>query len=141
MKKIKFTLLSLLSVLFLFSCSSDDDKGIDTSKLLGKWYIYSITENGTENLYENDCEDMKDYLNFKSTGFVDNIMYEYDETSFVCIPYNDPASYNVSGNKIYITYEGEAGEDAELIWTVQTLNDNSLIVKELDGIRVKFTRN
>ncbi len=140
MKKIKFTLLSVFAVMFLFSCSSDDDKGIDTGKLLGKWYIYSITENGIEDLYENDCDDSRDYLNFKSNSFVDNIIYEYDETYFICIPYNDPASYTISGKRIFIIYEGETGEE-ELIWDITTLNDNSLIVKELDGTIVKLTRN
>ncbi len=37
MKNIKFTLLSVFTVLFLFSCSSDDNGGgIDTNLLLGK---------------------------------------------------------------------------------------------------------
>ena len=127
--------------MFLFSCSSDDNGGsIDTQKLLGKWYFYSVTENGVEHLYENDCDDSRDYLNFKSNSFVDNIIYEYDETYFMCISYNDPASYTISGKRIFIIYEGETGEE-ELIWDITTLNDNSLIVKELDGTTVKLTRN
>ncbi|MFA7446517.1 MAG: hypothetical protein WCY89_11270 [Flavobacteriaceae bacterium] len=55
MKKIKFTLLSVVAVLFLFSCSSDDNAGgVDTSNLLGKWYFYSVTDNGIEELYDHD---------------------------------------------------------------------------------------
>lgn len=141
MKKIKFTLLSVFTVLFLFSCSSDDNGGsIDTQKLLGKWYFYSLTENGEEELYDHDGSPQcgEDYLNFKSNGTLDDVMYEYYDQ---CYSYEDQATYSVSGNTLTMIYEDENGEeDYTVVCAVKTLNDTTLIL-ELNGDKVKFVRN
>lgn len=141
MKKIKFTLLSVFAVMFLFSCSSDDDnKGIDTTKLLGKWYYYSITDNGVEELYDHDGSPQcgEDYMNFKSNGTLDDVMFEHYSQ---CHSYIDQAVYSVSGNTLTITFiDEDEEEESTYVCTVRTLNDDTLIL-ELYGDKVKFVRD
>ena len=139
MKKIKFTLLSVFTVLFLFSCSSDDNGGsIDTQKLLGKWYFHSQTVGGTSFPY-NDHEDCgKDYLEFLENGIVKNVdIWECEEDIEV-------ADYFVSGNKINITFETGTEYEESVEWTVKTLNNTTFVVEVQDEdmglISAKFTR-
>lgn len=134
MKKIKFTLLSVFAVLFLVSCGSDDNGGIDTSKLLGKWYYHSFVVEGMTYPY-NDHEDCgKDYLDFLENGIVKNVdIWECEEDV-------ETAHYSVSGNKINIIFEEE--ESAE--WIVKTLNNTTLVVEiqdeDMGKMSAKFTR-
>lgn len=144
MKNIKFTLLSVFTVLFLFSCSSDDNGGgIDTNLLLGKWYIYSFVENDEEELHQNECEDRRDYVHFKNGGVAESIYNELDYLDGECNTYIDLATYTVSGDKINIVYEDEDENAESFSWTIITLNQTTLLVEEKNGgdiFRIKFTR-
>lgn len=142
MKNIKFTLLSVFTVLFLFSCSSDDNGGgIDKSKILGKWYYFSHTENGIEELHDHDGFPLcgEDYLNLKSNNTLEDVMYEYYST---CHEYIDEGTYTLSGNTLTLIFEEEEEEEENftVVCKVTTLNDTTLIL-EYQGDKVKLVRN
>ncbi len=138
MKKI----LSVFTVLFLFSCSSDDNGGsIDMQEILGRWHIYSIAENGgEEELFNHEPQCDKDFLDFKNTGVMERVSYFYYESIDVCEEnYLSSGVYTVSGNKINISFESGSG----YVWEVKTLTDNLLVVEQIDGggvLEMKFTR-
>ena len=69
MTKISWLFVTIITFLFI-SCSSDDSgnviQGPVAEKVLGKWYIKSIVEDGKDLNYTHKCADEKDYIRFDS---------------------------------------------------------------------------
>jgi len=81
---------------------------------------------------------VEDYINFKSNGTLDDVMYEYYSQ---CSEFIDQATYSVSGNTLTMIYEDEEGEeDSTIVCTIKTLNNDTLIL-ELYGDKVKLVRD
>lgn len=133
MKKIKFLLLSVFAVLFFVSCSSDDNEsGIDTTLILGKWYKHSVIHNG-ETYPVQQHEDCKDYWEFFEDGTLKWVIIwdcaEQDE---------DIATYSISGNTLTTNYNDQVS------LKIITLTNSELILEGSEGgntLRTKFTRN
>lgn len=134
MKKIKFTLLSVFAVLFLVSCSSDDNEGgIDTNLVLGKWYKHSFTLNGETLPFQNH-ENCKDYWEFFEDGTLKTVII-WD----CAFEYEDINTYSISGNILTTDYNGQV-ENVKII----KLTNSELLLEsnsEEGDFKLKFTRS
>lgn len=74
-------ILGLVLVMFLSTCSSDDNgsRAINANNLIGKWYLKGGTVNGGafEN-YNHDCATSKDYQEFFANGNLDFVAYDIE---------------------------------------------------------------
>lgn len=86
--------MAVLSIAFLFSCSSDDG-GSSTSgdAIVGKWKLISSTENGVAQVF--DACDLMERTEFKSNG--DFIGEDYDLENGDCV-LQDPSEPGLTVN-------------------------------------------
>lgn len=134
MKKIKFTLLSVFAVLFLVSCSSDDNEnGIDTTLILGKWYKHSVIHNG-ETYPVQQHGDCRDYWEFFENGTLKSvIIWDCAEE------YEDMYTYSISGDILTTDYNGQVDNVKIVKLTNSELTLEGSVSE--DVTRIKFTRH
>jgi hypothetical protein len=115
MKKSVF-LLIFVSFLIL-SCSSDDDSSVDTTQLVGIWYLESAELDGVE-------VGSSDELEFTSNG---RAYFTYYDFWTAGQNITDNANYSLNNNSIVITWdEPEPGDETD---TFQILELTSTILK------------
>ena len=114
MKKSIYLLTTIFTLLFITSCSSDDDKG--SVSILGKWYIHSFIYEGETELHENECATKKDQVEFKDNGSI--VKYIYDED---CDLYSNQQEWSKNGNTLII--DGEEFSVIELTNSTLKLKD------------------
>ncbi|MCG2610019.1 hypothetical protein LZZ90_00690 [Flavobacterium sp. SM15] len=93
----KSTLILLISVITLFSCSSDSDNSpAGEGNIVNKWHLTSIVENGTP-LSGYTCN-----TNFDVTQFFDDgsSITKYGDTnsSGACVQYTEIGKYTLTNN-------------------------------------------
>lgn len=130
MKKLKFTgMLLMVSLLFigLSSCSDDDDQNVGNipAELLKTWYMgggSSITfnANGTGTFVEDDGE-----LAVLHAKTVTRTKTSYPFTY----------TYNETNQQIALTVDGDTD-----IWTIVSLTDDELKIKDGDGDLMQFSK-
>jgi hypothetical protein len=129
MKKIKLFGLFVLAGLLFISCSSDDDNGsldcctniINTSDLLGTWLLVEENINGeVESIDDDECSFIIDFTSdiFTSTEYFGPDCLSEESFS---------APYNVSGNTLVLSVEGDT-EEVEIL----TLSSEVLQVRYED---------
>lgn len=145
----KLLLLLLILPLAFVACSDDDDDNADyTDKIVGTWYIKSVTlksvvknDNAAgdlkkmiENEYGNEAELVeKDQLTFGADNSV--IQNDVDNTPRV-------GTYKLSGNKLTIKLPVDAEEDLTAIEQVMTISfDNgelTIVADITKGVQDEF---
>ena len=115
--------LLLLSALFLFSCSSDDEsEPNEINDLIGTWYLVSWELDGqSQNL---DSCDLMSYIMFNSNSSFSRIWYETVSGDCI-IEGNDTGSFVYSSENNSITLEFEDiydGAQTELLNVLELTN-------------------
>lgn len=128
--------LLLVSAVGFTGCSDDDEGGVSSSALLGRWqstYEYAYEVEGGETTPLEDGP----YMDEEMTFYDDGTMYWYDQNETDGV-YCD---WRVSGNKLYLTdYEdGEAYTDE---YVIESLSSDELVVSytERDGDYMLYDR-
>tara|TARA_B110000014_G_C20096122_1_gene574542 strand:- start:561 stop:1004 length:444 start_codon:yes stop_codon:yes gene_type:complete len=127
MKKIKLFGLFVLAGLLFISCSSDDEGGgviddnINANELLGTWLLVEENINGeVESIDDDECSFIIDFTSdiFTSTEYFGPDCLSEESFS---------APYNVSGNTLVLSVEGDT-EEVEIL----TLSSEVLQVRYED---------
>uniref|UniRef100_UPI00404A4A1C lipocalin family protein n=1 Tax=Flavobacterium sp. TaxID=239 RepID=UPI00404A4A1C len=131
MKKVLFLFVALVAFSFTtISCSNDDEGGVNSSDLIGKWEYSQEGEvvNGQEVLepYLHAAGCSKDYVEFLSNGTAADVSY-YDNGQDPCTEDTLTTTWSVSGNNINISVLG-VNYSAQVI----TLNATTLKVRDTD---------
>lgn len=111
MAKMKKTILILVTIFTLMSCSKDDEKSdaleVTKPNLWGKWYFSEVIQpDGSRTPYVHQCATERDYIIFTTLG--DIVFYHHDTN---CTSYNPVGctDVNLVGNRIIdcgSTYSG-----------------------------------
>ena len=97
----KLVLLFVAAAFTFTSCGNDDDSG-DQDKIVGKWNLHKIFENGVEDEELTDC-DRQETLTFNEDGTFENKFYEQEEVGDPCLlNETDSGTWTNDGNSEYI---------------------------------------
>lgn len=121
MKPILFSLFT--SILFLTSCSSDDDSKANSELILGEWKFYGLKSNGDSFPFEQYAETPCGYWNTE-TYTSDKVLYQMLDGD--CSPIGEPipTSYSIDGNYLII----HDSEDNDIRFHIDVLNSNELVL-------------
>jgi hypothetical protein len=126
MKHLKKLVLLTFVVLTGFACSSDDDSSGSTTaenkaKIIGTWLWTASSENGED--YPLTGCDLMYKLEFNSSQVTETDFYGVDCADSESFTYN----YDISGNTITVTVEGETFSSK-----ITTLNSTTLTIKDTE---------
>lgn len=123
MKKI----LSIIALLFIISCGTDNDNGItiNTANIIGRWYTKGQTVNGaTFQDHINGCPENKDYLDILETNNAATVWFNSN-----CIMIkNQQATWTLSGTIFTIIYSDPVF--ANEVYTVKAVSEHELLLEK-----------
>ncbi|MDB4108624.1 lipocalin family protein [Flavobacteriaceae bacterium] len=130
----------LLLALFLISCSSDDDNGLNNTEnanelILGTWKKITETLDGSQ-VTQNICELQERYSYDTSGNFVE-LYYGNTNTTEPCGNLaENTGPYSISGIEITFTLGGDA-----FVQKIQNISSTELVLKEvyIDEEGIAFT--
>lgn len=132
MKKIIFKTFTLLSVLILMACSSDDNNNSNEVSILGEWTHSSTTDSkGDTTFYYDKCPNTINIL----TNTIRII--DYIDVKEPCINFDTIIlSYTISNNFITTTNSNGGNETLEIL----TLNSDTLKLKLNNNHVIEYKR-
>ncbi|WP_164122244.1 lipocalin family protein [Sphingobacterium sp. xlx-130] len=98
MMKKKHTIMGILMLAMIFGLNGckEEKNGVEPeATLAGSWVFQSSIFDGVKENYGHSCSSKKDYVEFKSGGELNNVIYEED-----CSEDVDKGTYSIDGDKV-----------------------------------------